>query len=213
MAFDPTRSPGQKGWWIRLCGDRLHSHPSFPNSLLKCWSHCHLSLKEANALVSISNQSELDNNINPSRGWQEKAPPRFKCLDKKFALIRAEVQEMSPCRAAGTARDRALLRLKCSCLLQERPGCNWDWAMGGGREEVTKRESFRSPRTAQRQLSSINPNSVSKYATGQLAPHAPENEEPCGKHQAMDLRRGKGRVKSCPVLRLRSGTHRSGRRV
>lgn len=117
------------------------------------------------------------------------------------------------CRAAGTARDRALLRLKCSCLLQERPGCNWDWAMGGGREEVTKRGSFRSPRTAQRQLSSINPNSVSKYATGQLAPHAPENEEPCGKHQAMDLRRGKGRVKSCPVLRLRSGTHRSGRRV
>lgn len=93
MAFDPA---GQQGRWIRLQGDRLRFHPSFPNSLLKCWSHCQLSLKEGNALVLIPNQSQLDNDINPGRGWQEKAPPRFKCLDKKFALIRAQAQEMSP---------------------------------------------------------------------------------------------------------------------
>lgn len=91
--FDP---PGQWGRGMRRCTDGLGSQPCSANSLLKCWSHCHVSLQEASALVLISNRSERDNNINPSGGWQEKAPPRFKCLDKKFALIRAEDQEMLP---------------------------------------------------------------------------------------------------------------------
>jgi len=59
----------------------------------------------------------------------------------------------------------------------------------------------------------VNPYSAAKYATGQFALLVPENQEQHGEHQAMDLLRGKGKVKPCLVPRLRDGTLCSGRSV